>query len=468
MLLTISTTRVPATDLGYLLHKHPDRLQSFALPFGQAHVFYPEAGEDRCTAALLLDVDPVGLVRGRRGSGRGGESPLERYVNDRPYTASSFLSVAISGVFGSALGGRCKERPELVSVAMPLAVTLDVLPCRRGGEALLRRLFEPLGYGVETRRLPLDVRFPEWGDSPFYSVGLERVSTLREVLAHLYVLVPVLDDGKHYYIDQREVDKLLRHGSGWLDDHPAREEIAYRYLLRLPSLTRQALERIRDEDREASPDDGERADLVEESVERPLRLNDIRMDAVYRKLVDSGAQSVVDLGCGEGRLLKVLASDRRFKRIAGLDPDLRSLERAAERLRIQDLPEADRERLSLWHGSMAYRDPRIEGFDAATLVEVIEHVDPQRLRSLERVVFEFGRPRTVIVTTPNAEYNVRFPNLAPGSFRHPDHRFEWTRGQFAAWAASVGERLGFQASIEPVGEEAPGVGAPTQMAVFVR
>ncbi|HSK64897.1 MAG TPA: hypothetical protein VK893_13680, partial [Pyrinomonadaceae bacterium] len=110
MLLTITTTHQPATDLGYLLHKNPVRLHTFPLAIGQAQVFYPEANSDRCTAALLLDVDPVGLVRNRRGpSGEGGT--LDQYVNDRPYVASSFLSVAISRVLGSAFGGRSKHRP---------------------------------------------------------------------------------------------------------------------------------------------------------------------------------------------------------------------------------------------------------------------------------------------------------------------------------------------------------------------
>src|SRR5436190_17920500 len=149
MLLTITNTKPPATDLGYLLHKNPSRVQSFELSFGKAHVFYPEATENRCVAALLLDVDPVGLVRSRRGpAGEGGL--LDQYVNDRPYVASSFMSVAIAQVFGSALSGRSKDRPELVETPLPLEARLSVLPCR-GGEGFLRRLFEPLGYDVTAR-----------------------------------------------------------------------------------------------------------------------------------------------------------------------------------------------------------------------------------------------------------------------------------------------------------------------------
>src|SRR5437016_8007840 len=144
MFLTVTTTgsaSSPATDLGFLLHKNPARIQSFDLSFGRAHVFYPEADAERCTAALLLDVDPIGLVR------RAGEAALAQYVSDRPYVASSFLSVAIGQVYGSALAGRSRERPELAERSLPLQARLAVLPCR-GGEALLRRLFEPLGYAV--------------------------------------------------------------------------------------------------------------------------------------------------------------------------------------------------------------------------------------------------------------------------------------------------------------------------------
>jgi 3' terminal RNA ribose 2'-O-methyltransferase Hen1 len=152
MLFTMTTTHVPATDLGYLLHKHPARLQTFDLSFGQAHVFYPEASPDRCTAALLLDIDPLQLVQ-TRGQSTSADFLLQPYVNDRPYVASSFLNVAIGEVFGTALSGRCQEWPELAATPLPLEARLAVLPCA-GGESMLRRLFEPLGYHVTAERHP--------------------------------------------------------------------------------------------------------------------------------------------------------------------------------------------------------------------------------------------------------------------------------------------------------------------------
>ena len=266
MLLTIATTHRPATDLGFLLHKNPERFQSYDLSFGRAHVFYPEATAERCQACLLLDVDPVGMVRGKGQ----GEGLLDQYVNDRPYVASSFLSVAISQVFGSALQGRCKDRPELAATAISLRARLDVLPVR-GGERFLRAVFEPLGYSVEALRHPLDERFPEWGESPYFSVTIGKITTLSELLTHLYVLVPVFDNAKHYFVGEDELEKLLAKGIGWLANHPEREEITRRYLKHQPSLFRQALARLVREElpSEAEGDEQRPADPAEEVLEKP-------------------------------------------------------------------------------------------------------------------------------------------------------------------------------------------------------
>jgi 3' terminal RNA ribose 2'-O-methyltransferase Hen1 len=467
MLLTISTTHRPATDLGYLLHKNPSRAQSLELSFGRAHVLYPEASAERCTAALLLDVDPVGLVRGRRGpEGEGGL--LTQYVNDRPYVASSFLSVAISNAFGSALAGRSKERPELAATPIPLVARLAVVPCR-GGEAFLRRLFEPLGYVVTAEPHALDATSPEWGESRYYTVTLTAEQRLAELLAHLYVLIPVLDDEKHYWVGDDEVEKLLRHGEGWLATHPEREVITRRYLKHRHSLVRDAISRLVTEE-EADEDEVGVANrnAEEASLERPMSLNEQRMATVLGALRASGAASVLDLGCGEGRLLKLLLDDRQFTRIVGMDVSYRALEVAADRLRLDRLPPKQRERIELLHGSLMYRDQRLAGFDAASVVEVIEHLDPPRLAAFERVAFEFARPQTVVLTTPNAEYNVRWATLPAGTFRHRDHRFEWTREQFQRWATTVATRFGYAVRFAPVGPVDEEVGSPTQMGIFTR
>ncbi|WP_406701125.1 3' terminal RNA ribose 2'-O-methyltransferase Hen1 [Singulisphaera sp. Ch08] len=466
MLLTITTTQAPATDLGYLLQKHPNRFQSYDLSFGQAHVFYKEADDLRCSACLLLDVDTVGVVRGKGA----GEGLLSQYVNDRPYAASSFLSVALSQVFRSALQGRCNERPELAITPIPLSARLDILPVR-GGEPFLRAVFEPLGYVVETERHPLDERFPEWGESPYYSVTVSKTSTLSDLLTHLYVLVPVFDNQKHYFVGDDELEKLLEKGKGWLSAHPEREEITKRYLKFRPSLFREALARlvVEEEPLEAVGEGDERpAEKAEEALERPLSLNEQRHGTVLAALRASGARKVLDLGCGEGKLLRALLKDSQFAEIVGLDVSIRSLEIAQDRLKLDRLPTNQEGRIKLIHGSLMYRDRRLEGFDAAAVVEVVEHLDPPRLLAFERVLFEFARPRTVVLTTPNREYNVTWENVGTERLRHTDHRFEWTRAEFQDWAQGIATRFGYSVRFLPVGPEDETLGPPTQMAVFDR
>ncbi|MBJ6145152.1 3' terminal RNA ribose 2'-O-methyltransferase Hen1 [Hymenobacter sp. BT559] len=494
MLLTITTTYQPATDLGYLLHKNPARLQSLEITGGQAHVFYPEATAERCTAALLLDLDPVGLVRGR-GNGEG--FALEQYVNDRPYVASSFLSVALSKAFGTAMNGTCKDRPALPAEALPLAITVAVVSAP--GPDWPRRLFEPLGYTVETETSSLDPTQPEWGNSSYYTLRLRHDGLrLQDVLTHLYVLLPVLDNDKHYYIDQQEAEKLLHRGGTWLPQHPERGFITRRYLRYLaamvnPTLARllegteeelpepevstvdSASPRVEGSEQESTetvspqavlPDEATRG-LTESTVQQPrLSLHDQRLQQVAHEIYQLAPKRVLDLGCGEGKLLRLLLRQPKIEFIRGMDVSHQALSRAAQRLHLDELSPRQRARIELIQGSLLYRDERLAGFDAAALVEVIEHLDENRLAALEAVVFAQARPAHVFVTTPNADYNQLFEKLNAGEFRHDDHRFEWTRAEFAAWATGVAERHGYQVRVVAMGDEVEGVGAPSQMAVF--
>ena len=461
MLLAITTTYSPATDLGYLLYKHPGRVQTFELAFGQAHVFYPEVNPERCTAALLLDINPVGLVRG----GGGGRFALAQYVNDRPYAASSFLSVAIAQVYGTALSGICKDRPELVNTTIPLEAAITALPCR-GDEKILRQLFEPLGYSLTAERQTLDTKFPDWGESAYYTVRLSGTVRLTDLLSHLYVLIPVLDDDKHYYVGSDEVEKLLRHGEGWLADHPERDLIAHRYLKHQHKLKQEALARLIQTETPDNEAETAEKDTEEATIEQKISLHDQRLGAVLAALKNSNAKRVIDLGCGEGRLLNLLLRDPQFTNILGMDVSHRALEGAADRLRLEEMPPKKRERINLIHGSLVYRDSRLNGYDAAAVVEVIEHLDPPRLSAFERIVFEFAHPGTVIITTPNVEYNVMWESLPAGKLRHRDHRFEWTRAEFEAWANAVAERFGYRVRFLPIGPEDESVGAPSQMGIF--
>jgi 3' terminal RNA ribose 2'-O-methyltransferase Hen1 len=381
--------------------------------------------------------------------------------------ASSFLSVAIARVFNTALGGRSKARPELVEEALPLRARLAALPCA-GGEGVLRRLFEPLGYAVHAVDHPLDEQFPEWGESRYFTVELDGVIRLRDLLAHLYVLVPVLDAEKHYWVGDDEVEKLLRRGEGWLAAHPERELIVNRYLRYRRSLTSEALEKLL-ADEEPDPDrELETRAAEEEAVEEPLRLNEKRLGAVVSVLKASGAKRVLDVGCGSGKLIQGLLKEPQFAEIAGVDISHRALEAAERRLKLERLAPRQRERVRLFQTALTYRDKRLAGFDAAAVVEVIEHLDRPRLQAFERVLFEHARPGAVAVTTPNREYNVRFDGLPAGTFRHRDHRFEWTRAEFEGWAGEIAGRHGYGVRFLPIGPEDPEVGAPTQMAVFER
>lgn len=466
MLLTLSTTHRPATDLGFLLRKNPANVHDFELSFGSAHVFYPEATDSRCTAALLLNVDPIGLVRKSRGPvGEGGA--LGQYVNDRPYVCSSFLSVALARVFGTAMTGESKQRPELAKTAIPLEVTLAVVPCG-GGERFLRSLFEPLGYIVEATQLPLDEKFPEWGESRYFRVVLKANKILAELLSHLYVLIPVLDDEKHYWVNEDEVEKLLKRGEGWLAAHPERATIARRYLRHQHSLMYAALDRLAEDDKPDPDQDAVTHAQEEEQVEERISLNQQRLGTVLGALRQTGAKRVLDLGCGEGRLLRLLIEEKSFAEIVGMDVSVRALRTAQDRLRLERMPPRQRQRIQLIHGSLMYRDQRLTGFDVASVVEVIEHLEPPRLAAFERVLFEFAKPRNIVVTTPNSEYNVKFETLPAGKMRHKDHRFEWSRKEFREWATKISSRFGYSVRFLPIGEEDATLGPPTQMAFFTQ
>jgi SAM-dependent methyltransferase len=513
----------------------------------------------------------------RRLKSREGLS-LTDYVTDRPYAASSMLAVALGRVFNTALNGRSDSYPELAASALPLELRVTAVPVRAGGgdgaqgEALARRLFEPLGWQVRATDTPLGPD-PSWGRAPYVELTLTGQLRLADALSHLYVLLPVLDNAKHYWVGSDEVDKLVRRGEGWLAGHPDRQLIVRRYLAARRDYVEDATARLaalddlvpadpldfEDEgvadaptsenppqlgevanvpaDRQvpagsqgvadvamsgnspqlgegegASADDpasaaqgvadaptsairpqlgegegsladgpiheaqgvadlptsGDPAQLAGgEDAPRPQPLKVKRLNAVLAVLREVGAHRVVDLGCGEGYYLRALLDDPSFTEIVGVDVSPRVLEFAEQRLRLDRRSDHQRSRITLRQSSVTYRDDLLAGFDAILLVEVIEHLEPDRIASLEATVFGAARPGHVVVTTPNQEYNQVY-GLANDQLRHRDHRFEWTRAEFTAWAAEVAAHYGYQVEFRPVGEVDPGLGPPTQLALFSR
>ncbi|HEX8733251.1 MAG TPA: 3' terminal RNA ribose 2'-O-methyltransferase Hen1 [Ktedonobacterales bacterium] len=462
MLLTLTCFAPNAPDLGYLLGKNPSSVLERPFSGGTVWVFYPEVADDHITIAMLTEIDPIGLVR--------GPAPLTQlghYINDRPYVASSLTSVALNTAFGSALAGKATTHAERLAERARWRVAIDVVACE-AGEDLIARLFTPLGYAVAATRLPLDTRFPQWGQADLYTVGLEGEQTIQALLSHLYVLLPVLDNSKHYFVGADEAEKLMAHGGEWLAAHPERALIARRYLRYKRPLITPVLDRLAESDPALAEVEAAEAEAEERSepVEAAPGLHEQRLNAVLAAIRAVGARSLLDLGCGEGRLLEMALRERGLERILGIDVSTLALAKAHRRLHVDKMAPAKRARLTLAQGSLLYRDDRLREFDVAALVEVIEHLDPSRLSAMERVVFQHARPRRVIVTTPNREYNVRWEAVGDLRLRHRDHRFEWTRAECRAWAERVAAAHGYRYVWQAIGPDDPGVGSPSQMVIF--
>ena len=459
MLLTITYKGENTQELGFLLHKNPERTQQFELNYGKAYVFYPEVSNKCTTAALLLDIDPIDLARGKAGSRDGG---LFDYVNDRPYAANSFLSTAIVRILGTAMSGRCDKKQELADTPLDLSATIYSLK-DNGDTELAQQMFEPLGYKTNVQRNMLDAKFPEWGISPYINLTISGKVRLSQLLNHIYVLIPVFDKQKHYYIDEDEIEKLLNHGEGWLAEHPYKEKIARRYFDAKKSYARRAID-ILIANEETDSDDIS----AEEEKEIHTPLNTLRMEAVKNAVLASGAETVIDLGCGECRLTSLLLSEQQIKKVTACDVSVSVLEKAAQRLHLDRMNPYKKNKLNLMQASLTYKDKRFEGHDCACAIEVIEHIEPMRIPAFERSVFEFACPKTVIVTTPNREYNANYENMQENSLRHGDHRFEWTRLEFKEWTEHICEKFNYTCVISGIGDNDENLGNPTQMGVFTK
>lgn len=473
---TPKTIDYQASDLSDLLHKNPDNLHEFSVSFGKAHVFFSEHNDDVCSATLFMDLDSIDIVKSYQ-SPAGESRLLKQYVNDRPYAVNSFFTVALSRAYRTALSGKCPRKPELAKQALPFTVHLPVLPSR-GGEALIRELFEPLGYQLTIQPYLYDSALPDWGNSSYFDVTFTATLTIQQLLQHFYVLIPVLDNEKHYWVTVDEVDKLLIHGSEWIPTHPKKPLIARRYLKKQGSLTRKALDKLQVNESQLTEEElkadqeatQEKADInsqaKEDKLEKKIRLNDLRIQKVTETIRTYGVNNVIDMGCGEGKYLREYLKIPSLQKVVGVEVSSQVLKRAEERLKIDRLPERLRDKVKLLQGSLTYNDKRTQGYDMVTCIEVIEHIDEDRLDAFAQSLFGFAKPTYVVLTTPNVEFNATFENLPAGKFRHSDHRFEWDRKTFENWCDDVCQQYGYQVSFDGIGEVHPEYGSPTQMGLF--
>jgi 3' terminal RNA ribose 2'-O-methyltransferase Hen1 len=467
MMLSIACKNLSEEELGFLLHKNPARVHPLDLSFGKVYVFFDEPPEGhQAQVCLLVDVDPLAMVQGRGGLGH--QDAL--YVNDRPYVASSLLASAVTKVFGTALSGRCKERPELVdreiewTFAMPFVARGSMLNA-------LFHLFEPLGYEFDPDLLNYDSSVDYATSARPILTRIAVRTTLSEALSHLVVLIPVLDGENHRWVDDGDLVPFVRRVESWLPDHPYGMYILRRALKYQTSLVKAFTERFpaitgsmaRLPQLEANVWDDA---TVEAAGCQPLSLNSQRFSAVEAVVSALSPSSIVDLGCGDGSLVSQLVKQTSIQKLVGMDVNPLVLSRARARLEHLSLTKAQTEKIQFIHGSLAYRDPRVKGFDLALLIEVIEHIDAERLETLEHQVFDYGQYSTVVVTTPNREFNDLYVGMEKGKMRHSDHRFEWTRQEFLNWAKRIGDAFGYNYEISEIGAGNPAVGSPTQMAVF--
>ncbi len=470
MQLSITTTHKPATDLSYLLHKNPDKVQTFDITGGKAYVFYPETTDEKCTATMILNIDTLEMIKNQKKS--MSDFALKGYVNDRPFVASSFLSSAISSIYSSALNGNSKEKSEVVNKKIPLEVFISVINVS-GGENLIKRFFEPLGYEIKIEKYELNENFKSWGESNYFSLTLKNIITLKELLTHLYILIPVFDNEKHYWVSTKDVDILLKKGEGWLENHPEKEFITKRYFKNIKSLSnlynKKSIDDIEESQKNVDSEENNENEFEEINQiikETKIKLDKQRLNYVYEKLIESGMKSIIDMGCGEGKLLKLLITNKQFEKIAGTDVSFNNLLKAKERLNFEEMSQKFKERIELFQSSLTYKDKRFSNYESCAIVEVIEHIDVERLESFEKSIFECSKFKYIILTTPNADYNINYKSLNKQNLRHSDHRFEWTKDEFKSWIDKICEKYKYNAKISGVGEFDEQSGHPTQVVEF--
>lgn len=444
MLLTINCEGPDAMDLSWLLHKRPNRFQAFNLGYGKAFVFFTEYSQNSCTACLLLEIMPDAL--NDLCKSKDGEF---QYVNSRQYLSSSLLAGAIGKAYSSAIKGTCQDKPDLVGKKHGFKVRINNFSCRLN-PIFIDRIFSPLGYQIEWRNIQINDEYCT-GGFICGDLQLSIDATLQEILSHLYILLPVFDRQTHFWLDESQLQKFIRHCQGWLGRHPEKRLIINEYFGPVSELKYRLMKHF-----------GVIRPLADKS--RTPTFNQMRRSAISDVIAASGAKTIIDLGCGDGSFVFSLHGQNRYEKLAGMDASAQNIENARKKF---DSPFFHRRKSpEFFIGSITYRDKRISGYDAVILSEVIEHFEPERMDGVMRNILGEARPKLFVMTTPNKAYNQEFPFLEAGEFRHPDHRHEFGEDEFISFCEKYAAVFGYDLEISHVGVELSRIGSPTFMGIF--
>lgn len=447
MQLTIRATGQDAKVISYLLAKNPNNLYERSVNGHFIRMFYSQFAEEEVEVTFFVTPDPIGL-----SSNQSEIYDITSYINDREFVVSSIFCTFLRTALGTALNGKPKEDYiSWVNHSFPLEFSFGPLASNLSNLEI-EELFQPLGYEVAITYGEVNYRVNIKKKSTARYITLKGLTTLQKGLRQLFVLIPVLDNYKHYYIDEKEIEKIERYGEGWLDTHPQRQFIlkqALRFKEVYSLVERQSEEKQNTE------------------VEQKVRLNDLRYEKIIQKVNEfKNRDTIVDLGSGEGKLSVKLGFVDGVKEILAVEPSESESIKALKRFeKVQEKENFVMPKQII--GSLFYYDERLKNKDIIILCEVIEHIDAYRLPKIMRTILHDYRPKVLLITTPNKEYNEVY-QLGDGAHRHSDHRFEWTREEFSDWCETQSEASEYNVTFDGIGEEHELYGYPTQMCIFTR
>ncbi|WP_141431100.1 3' terminal RNA ribose 2'-O-methyltransferase Hen1 [Bacillus sp. 03113] len=448
MQLSVKAVGDGAKILSYLIAKNPYNLYDRDEKSNRVRLVYTVFDEKEVEVVIFVTPDPVELVRNSANA-----FDITQYINDREFAVSSLFCTNIRKALGTALNGKPKEEyQKWVNHPFELHMNFGPVASHLSDENIVE-LLHPLGYIVEIERGETNYSFELKQRSSSRFIHLKGQQTIQQALRHLFILIPVIDNYKHYFIDEHEIEKLVRYGEGWLDSHPLREYII-KQSLRFSELINQF------------PSLAKKDDEEEHSSAPKVRLNELRYQAVVEKIKSlSQRASIVDFGSGEGKLSVRLSNIPDVKEVLAVEPSETAQLRAIQRFEKASYNQTHVSPTPIL-GSLFYYDERLLNKDVMILCEVIEHIDEYRLPNIMKTIFREYQPKTLIVTTPNREYNEVY--AMDEIVRHSDHRFEWTRQEFKSKCETWIKNVLYSMEFEGIGLEHEEYGHPTQMCTFVR